>query len=111
MRKRGLNPKIEKWRKLLPPPPYDYEIHEGRAFLILWRDQDEYGCPCAPCPFCGKRHQHGKGDGHCARHCPRDESLEFVIAGDGTEIRRDNGYFVRLRSSGSRTRTNDLKRD
>jgi hypothetical protein len=81
-----------------------YAISRGHKFAILWRDSED--APCEPCPFCGRRHTHGKGDGHRVPHCSDENghSLMFgeertVTAYDGTVLRQRDGYIVQPRQA------------
>jgi len=69
----------------------DYEVQGGRAYAVLWRERE--GSKSVPCPFCGKGHTHGIGEGHRVTHCINP--VNQVEASDGTVLFRDNGYIVR----------------
>lgn len=48
----------------------EYETDsEGILILKCTERQDGCGLITEPCPFCGKRHFHGHGEGHRVAHC------------------------------------------
>ena len=74
--------------ELLKPEPTSEEL---KPFAIIWRKKGEFVTD--PCPFCGKRHEHGRFlDGHRIVHC--NKPLEF-IASDGTLLESKDGYVIR----------------
>lgn len=71
----------------------EYEICNGIPYAILWRDAENASTD--HCPFCGKRHTHGAGDGHKVVHCT--SGVKIILAKDGTNLIRDKGYIIRTR--------------
>jgi len=71
------------------------EIHEGKEYIVLWRETVESETDF--CPFCGSRHQHGIGDGHRSSHCAPGEET-FTRQSDGKIFYQKNGYFVRTKN-------------
>jgi hypothetical protein len=71
-----------------------YEIHEGVAFAVLYRENAK--SRTEPCPFCGVGHIHGVPDGHRIAHCLA--GCEEIHSVDGILLRRDKGYIVRTRN-------------
>lgn len=46
--------------------------YRGRIHMALETEPARCGCCMIlkfPCPFCGKRHEHGWGEGHRSSHC------------------------------------------
>ena len=68
----------------------EYEIIDGRPYPVLYRDKDKTKTEI--CPFCGKGHIHGIGDGHRIAHCT-DGSKE-ITTDDGTVLIQKNGYIL-----------------
>ena len=61
---------------------------------VLWRNTED--SETDTCPFCGRRHRHGKGDGHRVAHCGNS----YIIctkrnAKDGTVLEQERGYIIR----------------
>jgi len=79
-----------------PARPPRYELHDGSAYLVLHRDR-ELG-PTDRCPFCGKQHWHGEGDGHRVAHCVKGRG-RTLIAADGTKLDQAAGYVIRTRKA------------
>jgi hypothetical protein len=76
----------------------EYELLNGRPYAVLYRkDENE---KIEICPFCGKRHVHGIGDGHRTAHCI-DGSKE-ITADDGTVLTQDSGYILRTKKNVSK---------
>jgi len=69
----------------------EYEISGEKAFAILRRSTVKK--PTDHCPFCGKRHMHGEGEGHRVAHCLDDVSRP-EIAVDDVILRQSDGYMV-----------------
>lgn len=69
----------------------EYELLNGRPYAVLYRENENEKTEI--CPFCGKRHIHGIGDGHRTAHCA-DGSKE-ITAEDGTVLTQDHGYILR----------------
>lgn len=73
-----------------------YEALDGRPYLVLERPNEQ--AKTEACPFCGRPHSHGTGDGHRVGHCVGERMKDEVVALDGTRLRRDDGYVVRTRA-------------
>jgi len=71
----------------------EYENIDNRQYAVLWRDSEN--SETDHCPFCGKRHIHGKGDGHRGEHCVGGNPE--IIAKDGTKLYQKYGYILRTR--------------
>lgn len=71
----------------------DYEIDDGKAYLILWRETETSRTEA--CNFCGVNHSHGVTDGHRSPHCVTIEAVS--TAHDGTKLYQRDGYFIRTR--------------
>lgn len=71
----------------------EYEIYDGKPYAILWRDEENASTD--HCPFCGKRHTFGTGDGHSVVHC--SSGVDMILAKDGTNLIKDKGYIIRTR--------------
>ena len=72
----------------------EYESEDNHSWAILWRDTEK--SKTDHCPFCGKRHIHGIGDGHRVAHCMH--GVDTIHAKDGTILHKDKGYIVRTRT-------------
>ena len=72
------------------------EEHNGKEYIVLWRETEESKTEF--CPFCGSRHQHGIGDGHRVSHCAPGEDI-FTRQSDGKVFYQNNGYFVRTKNN------------
>lgn len=81
-------------RDVRSPDEQDYEIHDGLAYAVLWRDKER--SLTDPCPFCGKRHQHGLTDGHRGIHCHKGSIM--ALSRDGTILLQERGYILRTRA-------------
>ena len=84
----------------------EYDFWGEKPVVILWRKKGEK--KTRNCPFCGKPHLHGAGEGHRIVHCtdftkqvsgfvktvrPR---YEFeVLATDGTVLKAKDGYIIK----------------
>lgn len=69
----------------------EYRTLDSVPYLILKRKigsekTDE-------CAFCGKRHIHGRGEGHRIVHCLTGGN-ESVVATDGTILYKKDGYII-----------------
>jgi hypothetical protein len=93
-----------------------YEVDsEGRKQAVIFRETERSST--YPCPFCGKKHFHGIGDGERVAHCvpPRDRKgarknkkyKSEVTAPDGTVLRKSDGYIVRTINPPSSTVVRD----
>jgi hypothetical protein len=74
--------------------PIEYEVHAGVPYLVLRRDCEDGATD--QCPFCGRTHWHGSGDGGRVPHCATDASIT-VLAPDGTQIPSGRQYVVKTR--------------
>jgi hypothetical protein len=72
----------------------EYEVMDLRAYAVIRRDTENSETDY--CPFCGKKHRHGKGDGHRGVHCSSPAAREEVQAGNVT-LRKSDGYIIRTR--------------
>lgn len=61
-------------------------------YLVLKRDTEK--SKTENCPFCGKRHVHGIGDGHRLAHCSTDDKL-FKRKSDGKCFEQSKGYVIK----------------
>ncbi len=77
----------------------EYEMLNGVPYAVLWRDSPVVlgETRTGPCPFCGKGHLHGVGDGHRAPHCPGEKN-KTARAKDGTVLKQKKGYIIRTRN-------------
>lgn len=73
----------------------EYELLNGRPRAVLYRENEN--AKTEICPFCGKRHIHGIGDGHRTAHCT-DGSKE-ITAEDGTVLTKDHDYILRTKKN------------
>ncbi len=72
------------------------EWDDGRSFLVL-HFLDGYSGRTEPCPFCGKNHLHGKGEGHRMCHCAiPDRNMSFQNS-RGETFTLKNGYILKKR--------------
>jgi len=46
------------------------------------------------CPFCFKKHKHGKPGGHRIAHCHKDEIIAYAIVTKNGVIYQENGYYI-----------------
>lgn len=46
------------------------------------------------CPYCGRQHTHGKGDGHRLSHCSTGSAREIQLK-DGTIVDENKGYYIK----------------
>lgn len=98
------------------PREKDYEEIDGHCYAVLYRETE--GAPTEPCVFCGKNHQHGKGDGHRVGHCSWDDGVKldtWVVLGEtsaGKEIKvcSADGYIIRTRNKKIVQQNEDLSR-
>jgi len=72
----------------------DFEIDE-EGFLILQCTERQDGCGLLTesCPFCGKKHLHGVGDGHRAAHCTV-RPVQVTLP-SGRVVSNQHGYILR----------------
>lgn len=73
----------------------EFVVEDGRPYAVLVRNAVE--SPTSPCPFCGKRHIHGVGDGHRIAHCTKVVRPE-IRTSDGTTLRQSHGYIIVTRA-------------
>jgi hypothetical protein len=73
---------------------YEYVVIDCRAYAVLKRDTES--SPTDPCPFCGRNHIHGAGDGHRVAHCISSEAREKVQV-EGVALWKMNGYYLKTR--------------
>lgn len=71
----------------------EYEVQDGRPFAVLYRESENSRTEI--CPFCGKSHSHGIGDGHRQAHCI--DGNKDILAEDGTVLIQDHGYIIRTK--------------
>lgn len=69
---------------------------DGKTFVVLeWNIKNG---KTAPCPFCGRRHNHGIGDGlgqgHCISHCPLVDKEFTFQNGKGQTFTCSDGYVL-----------------
>lgn len=76
----------------------EFEILQGSKIPVLRRN---YRAKLTDhCPYCGKKHRHGTGDGHRIAHCAeegvvKDKSKIFCILTDDTIVDGTNGYILK----------------
>jgi hypothetical protein len=68
----------------------EFIVRDARAYAVLRRLSED--APTRSCPFCGKGHVHGGGDGHRVAHCLDD--AKAVVRSGAVTLRRADGYFV-----------------
>jgi len=90
------NEKVFLYLNKLSPIEPKTEIQDGQEYIVLWRKNEESYTDF--CPFCGKRHIHGKGDGHRASHCAFGEDT-FIRQSDGKVFKQSQGYIVRTKKT------------
>ncbi len=73
----------------------EYEVHGLRAYAVLRRDSED--SETDPCPFCGRRHTHGTGDGHRVSHCPDLGLRKEIKTKDGITLSQSDGYLIKTR--------------
>ena len=71
----------------------EIEPVSGKMFLIL--EQESKHGKTDPCPFCGKHHFHGVGDGHRVAHCFYSD-VAFTNGLGQTFCNRD-GYVIKTK--------------
>jgi hypothetical protein len=72
----------------------EYEMDGLHAYAVLRRDSERGETD--PCPFCGRRHTHGDGDGHRVAHCSSAETRREIQV-EGVTLRKSDGYIIRTR--------------
>ena len=88
------NHAVFKYLNELSPVEPKTEWREGNEYIVLWRGTEE--SPTDYCPFCGKRHTHGQGDGHRTEHCAFGNDT-FTRKSDGKIFKQSQGYVVRTK--------------
>lgn len=68
-----------------------HQTTDGRTYPVVRRAAESDRT--TGCPFCGKAHQHGEGDGHRVAHCG-DEAPPVIRVGN-QELRRADGYWLK----------------
>ena len=68
---------------------------DGKLYLLLL--QDPVTGRTEPCPFCGKRHIHGKTPGHRSQHCPPQFWGVSVQNDRGQTFSCNDGYYIILK--------------
>lgn len=63
----------------------------GTLYVVL--EQDPITGETSPCPFCGRIHTHGVGDGRVCGHCPLNHNEIFKNA-LGQEFTSGDGYIT-----------------
>jgi hypothetical protein len=86
-----ISQKIKK-KAIAETPPIYIERCQGEHFAVLYRPDEN--APAGPCPFCGKTHLHGDGDGHRAPHCVEAQRRAVELEG-GIVISARDGYLVK----------------
>ena len=71
----------------------EYELLNGRPYAVIYRVNEKEKTEI--CPFCGKRHIHGSGDGHRTAHCT--DGSPTISAADGTILTQEHGYILRTK--------------
>jgi len=87
--------KVFSYLKKISPFEPKTEIQDGEEYVVLWRETED--SPTDFCPFCGKRHTHGKGDGHRVSHCAFDDDT-FTRKSDGKIFKQSQGYIVKTKN-------------
>ena len=77
-----------------------YEKIDGRNRAVVWRKKGEEKTD--DCPFCGRHHTHGKGEGHRSAHCMDTlykSGVRRIVSGffasDGTYLAPKDGYIIK----------------
>lgn len=79
----------------------DFEIQDGKKYAIIYQKKgNEY---TDPCPFCGKPHIHGNGDGHRIAHCKQEIKRgrliqpipDSCLLSDGSKAFQEDGYLLK----------------
>jgi hypothetical protein len=79
------------YMRALAIPEHERDAN-GTTYAILRRPSED--APTLACPFCGRCHTHGMGDGHRVAHCANPERPKIALPA-GLEIRAADGYIVR----------------
>ena len=64
---------------------------DGKNYLEVKADKNGF----IKCPFCLKKHQHGKVNGHRLAHCANSSTTtEFII--EDQHYKKEDGYFISI---------------
>jgi hypothetical protein len=96
------NDAVFKYLNELSPVEPKTEWLNGYEYIVLWRETEE--SPTDFCPFCGKRHTHGQGDGHRTEHCAFGNET-FTRKSDGKIFEQNKGYIVRTKKQNIKNHT------
>ena len=70
----------------------EYELFNGKKYPILWRKKGNKLTD--KCPFCCRKHTHGKGEGHRVGHCKDTINSNFIAINTiSAFIASDSSYF------------------
>ena len=72
-----------------------YEEINGKPYPVLYRNNENEKTDI--CPYCGKGHIHGIGDGHRSAHCT--DGCKEIITDDGTVLNKGHGYILRTKKN------------
>jgi ribosomal protein L24E len=90
-------PRNTKWlRESRENAKGELDPRSGKIFLILVQEP-KHG-KTERCPFCGKYHLHGVGDGHRVAHCGFNE-ITFTN-GQGIRFSSNDGYIIKTKERG-----------
>lgn len=77
----------------------EYVMDKKIPVAVIYRKREK--SQTEACPFCGCSHAHGVPDGFRVPHCvtihKRGVAIppkELVVASDGTELLKANGYYI-----------------
>ena len=73
----------------------EYEFINGKPYPVLYRNNENEKTDI--CPYCGKGHIHGIGDGHRSAHCT--DGCKEIITDDGTVLNKGHGYILRTKKN------------
>jgi len=96
------NDVVFKYLNELSPVQPKTEWLNGYEYIVLWRETEK--SPTDFCPFCGKRHTHGLGDGHRIEHCAFGNET-FTRKSDGKIFEKNKGYIVRTKKQNIKNHT------
>lgn len=68
------------------------EIMDGRPYIVNWRKKGELKIDA--CYFCGKKHEHGREEGHRVAHC-LERHVDNQYDYNGIIITYRSGYIIR----------------
>lgn len=72
----------------------DFGYLGGVKVPIIWRKKGN--TTTDRCPFCKKKHNHGRSEGHRIQHCNRSSSdapIQITLS-DGDVVNNDHGYIL-----------------